>query len=95
MLSPDDDFVAQNWAFLPLAASGTAEEPPLKTGLIGCVGVDEAYRSKGVGLAMLCHAIEDMKERGVEGVFIDSTDKVLWYGKLGFGIWKKYIRAEI
>uniref|UniRef100_A0A093VQQ6 Putative lipoprotein YbbD n=1 Tax=Talaromyces marneffei PM1 TaxID=1077442 RepID=A0A093VQQ6_TALMA len=91
MLSPDDDFVSQNWAFPPLASGSLA----LKTGIIGCVGVDQAHRSRGVGLALLCHAIEDMKQRGVEAVFVDSTDIVDWYAKVGFGRWKEYIRAEI
>lgn len=91
MLSPDDDFVAQNWAFSPLASGKLS----LKTGIIGCVGVDASHRSRGVGLALLCHAMEDMKKRGVEAVFVDSTDIVGWYGKVGFGRWKEYIHAEI
>ena len=91
MLSPDDDFVAQNWAFPPLPSGNLS----LKTGIIGCVGVDEPHRSRGVGLALLCHAMEDRKKRGVEAVFVDSTDKVDWYGKVGFGRWKEYIHAEI
>lgn len=51
MLFPDEDFVTQNWAFTLLASSNLA----LKTGIIGCVGVDESHRSRGVGLALLCH----------------------------------------
>lgn len=93
MLSPDDEFVAKNWAFPPLASG--KDQQFLKTGIIGCVGVDKSQRSRGVGLAMLCHAIEDMKRRGVEAVFIDSTNKVDWYGKVGFGRWKEYIHADI
>jgi beta-N-acetylhexosaminidase len=89
MLSPDDDFVAQNWVYPPLAGGA------LKTGLIGCVGVDEAHRSRGVGLGLLCHAIEDMRRRGVEAVFIDSTNKVEWYALVGFQKWKEYYMAEI
>lgn len=91
MLSPDDDFVAQNWAFPPLACGDLS----LKTGIIGCVGVDESHRSRGVGLALLCHAMEHMKKRGVETVFVDSTNIVDWYGKVGFRKWKEYIHAEI
>ncbi|OKL63216.1 hypothetical protein UA08_01313 [Talaromyces atroroseus] len=92
MLSPEDDYVARNWAFPPLAGGG---KHLLKTGVIGCVGVDEAHRGRGVGLAMLCHAIEDMRRRGVEAVFIDSTNKVDWYAKVGFSKWKEYFVAEI
>jgi beta-N-acetylhexosaminidase len=44
---------------------------------------------------MLSHAIEDMKRRGVEGVFVDWTTKIDWYAKVGFSVWKKYRNAEI
>lgn len=55
-----------------------------KTGLIGCVGVDEKARGKGVGLALLVKAIENMKERGVEGVMIDWVTIRGFYELLGF-----------
>lgn len=87
MLAPDSTFLRDNWALPPLAGP--------RTGLIGCVGVDEAYRTRGVGLAMLCHAIENLRMRGTEGIFIDWTTKVDWYGKLGFRVWRKYRSGEI
>ncbi|KAF5249737.1 hypothetical protein FANTH_5045 [Fusarium anthophilum] len=45
------------FAFLPLLPSGD------KTGLIAAVGVDEAARGKGVGLALVVKAMENLKER--------------------------------
>lgn len=87
MLSPDDPYLSANWACPYLVGP--------RTGIIGCVGVDAAYRSQGVGLAMLCHALEDMKNRGVEAAFVDSTDIVDWYAKIGFVKWKEYRHAEI
>ncbi|CRG86080.1 beta-N-acetylhexosaminidase [Talaromyces islandicus] len=87
MLSPDDPYLSANWA-CPLLAGP-------RTGIIGCVGVDAAHRSQGVGLAMLCHALEDMKNRGIEAAFVDSTTKVDWYAKVGFAKWKEYRKAEI
>ncbi|KAH8705354.1 putative beta-N-acetylglucosaminidase [Talaromyces proteolyticus] len=87
MLSPDNKLLQQQWAFPPLLGP--------KTGLIGCVGVDTEWRSQGIGLALISHAIQNMQARGVEKVFVDWTDKVEWYGKVGFRVWKEYIMAEI
>ena len=41
------------------------------TGLVAAVGVDESARGKGVGLALVVKALENMRERGVEGVYVD------------------------
>ncbi|KAH2459376.1 hypothetical protein KXW63_001598 [Aspergillus fumigatus] len=87
MLSPSSPVLQQNWAFPPLCGP--------KTGLIGCVGVDEEYRKAGVGLALLCHAIEDMKQRGVEGVFVDWVSLEGWYEQLGFKIWRSYRTGQM
>ena len=60
-----------------------------KTGLIAAVGVDESAKGKGVGLALVVKAMENMKERGVEGVYIDSVPIRDFYEKLGFEtIWE-------
>jgi beta-N-acetylhexosaminidase len=66
------------FAFLPLIPSKE------KTGLIACVGVDKSARGKGVGLALLVKAMENMKERGVEGVCIDWVVIRGFYEILGF-----------
>lgn len=87
MLAPSSPVLQQNWALPPLCGP--------KTGLIGCVGVDEAYRKAGVGLALLCHAIEDMKQRGVEGVFVDWVSLEGWYEQLGFKIWRSYRTGQM
>ncbi|KAL1968346.1 hypothetical protein VTN77DRAFT_1875 [Rasamsonia byssochlamydoides] len=87
MLSHESPFLHAQWALPPLCGP--------KTGLIGCVGVDAAHRKAGIGLALLCHAIEDLKRRGVEGVFVDWTTKVEWYAKVGFKVWREYRRGEI
>ncbi|KAE8327449.1 glycoside hydrolase superfamily [Aspergillus sergii] len=79
MLSHESPMLKPHWAFPSLCGP--------KTGLIGCVGVDADYRKEGVGLALLCHAIEDMKQRGVEGVFVDWVSLEGWYEKLGFKVW--------
>ncbi|KAF5717618.1 amidase [Fusarium globosum] len=66
------------FAFLPLLPSGE------KTGLIAAVGVDEAERGKGVGLALVVKAMENLKERGMKGIFIDAVAIRGFYEKLGF-----------
>ena len=66
-----------------------------RTGLIGCVGVDKSYRAAGVGLAMLCHAIENMKARGIEGVFVDWVSMNGYYEKVGFQVWRSYRPGNI
>lgn len=87
MLSHESPVLHTWWAWPPLCGP--------KTGLIGCVGVDAAHRGKGIGLALLCHAILDLRERGVEGVFVDWTSKVEWYARLGFRVWREYRSGEI
>ncbi|ENH69459.1 Amidase [Fusarium oxysporum f. sp. cubense race 1] len=66
------------FAFLPLLPSGE------KTGLIAAVGVDEAARGKGVGLALVVKAMENLKERGMQGILIDAVAIRGFYEKLGF-----------
>ncbi|GAB1211664.1 hypothetical protein ATERTT37_000788 [Aspergillus terreus] len=82
MLGPSSPILQKNWAFPPLCGPNT--------GLIGCVGVDKDRRKGGIGLALLCHAIEHMKGRGVEGVFVDWVALEGWYEQLGFKTWRSY-----
>ena len=76
--------VSNIYAFLPLLPSKE------KTGLIGAVGVDESARGKGVGLALMVKALENMKERGIEGVFIDFVVIQDFYERLGFKTFWEY-----
>jgi beta-N-acetylhexosaminidase len=82
MLSHESPILKTHWALPPLCGP--------KTGLIGCVGVDADHRKEGIGLSLLCHAIENMKQRGVEAVFVDWVSLDGWYEKLGFKIWRSY-----
>lgn len=66
-----------------------------QTGLIGCVGIDASHRKSGIGLAMICHAIENMKQRGIEGVFVDWVALDGWYEQVGFKTWRSYRPGEI
>lgn len=87
MLSPSSPLLEHGWAMPSLCGP--------KTGLIGCVGVDKDQRNAGIGLALLCHAIENMKQRGIEGVFVDWVSKEGWYEQVGFEVWRSYRPGEI
>ncbi|BDD56916.1 hypothetical protein MAP00_002331 [Monascus purpureus] len=87
MLSPSSPILQRDWALPPLCGP--------KTGLIGCVGTDSAHRSQGIGLALLCHAIVNMKQRGIEGIFVDWVSLNGWYEKVGFQTWRSYRAASI
>lgn len=76
--------VSDMFAFMPLMPSKE------KTGVIAAVGVDKSARGKGVGLALLVKAMENMRERGIEGVYIDSVVIQDFYEKLGFEIFWEY-----
>ncbi|KAI3239234.1 CAZyme family GH3 [Penicillium roqueforti] len=65
------------------------------TGLIGAVGIDESHRKHGIGLALICHAIENMKQRGIEGVFVDWVALDGWYEQVGFKTWRSYRPGEL
>lgn len=76
--------ICDTFAFLPLVPSKE------KTGLIAAVGVDESARGKGVGLALVVKAMENMQERGIEGILIDFVAIRGFYERLGFETWWEY-----
>lgn len=78
LMCSNSAIVSRIYAFMPLMPSKE------KTGLIAAVGVDESARGKGVGLALIVKAMENMQERGIEGVFIDSVEIRGFYERLGF-----------
>ncbi|KAJ5155574.1 hypothetical protein N7492_008377 [Penicillium capsulatum] len=86
MLSPVPE-LNHIWAFPQLCGP--------QTGLIGCVGVDADHRKSGIGLALICHAVENMKQRGIEGVFVDWVALDGWYEQVGFEVWRSYRPGEI
>lgn len=79
-----ESVISDDFAFLPLMPSKE------KTGLIACVGVDKDSRGKGVGLALLVKAMENMRERGIEGVCIDWVVIRGFYETLGFEVCWEY-----
>ncbi|KGO44213.1 Glycoside hydrolase, superfamily [Penicillium expansum] len=85
MLGPSDA-LNESWAFPQTCGPNT--------GLIGAVGIDESHRKYGIGLALICHAIENMKQRGIEGVFVDWVALDGWYEQVGFETWRNYRPGE-
>jgi beta-N-acetylhexosaminidase len=83
MCSPTST-LCQQFSFLPLMPSKE------KTGLIACVGVDKEARGKGVGLALMVKAMENMRERGIEGVCIDWVIIRGFYETLGYEVFWEY-----
>ncbi|KAJ0426044.1 hypothetical protein BJY00DRAFT_123567 [Aspergillus carlsbadensis] len=87
MLSPSSPILQENWALPPLCGP--------ETGLIGCVGIDQGARGTGIGLALVSHAMKDMRDRGIRGVFVDWVAMEGYYEKLGFEVWRGYRVGEI
>lgn len=87
MLPPSSPFLECDWAMPSLCGSNT--------GLVGCMGVDKDYRKAGIGLSLLCSAIENMKQRGIHGVFVDWVSLDGWYEQVGFKVWRSYRPGEI
>jgi beta-N-acetylhexosaminidase len=60
------------------------------TGGIGPLGVQEAARGRGIGLALAARVTELLQERGVATSYVGWTWLVDWYGKLGYHVWQEY-----
>ncbi len=63
-------------------------------GMIGCVGVIPEMRRCGIGLAMVANAMQDIKGKGCDDVFIHYTYLDWWYGRLGFKTFLHYWFGE-
>lgn len=61
-----------------------------QAGGLGPIGVDPAYRGRGLGLALLVAAVDDLFRKGVDPMVIDWTTLADFYGKLGFVPWHGY-----
>lgn len=65
-----------------------------KVGSIGCVGVIPEEREHGIGLAMVAHATQELKQHGCDEVFIHWTYLEKWYGRLGYRTFLTYWFGE-
>lgn len=63
------------------------------TGGIGILGVAEAKRGHGIGLALAARVTEILRDRALARSYIGWTWLVDWYGKLGYKVWQEYIMS--
>ena len=57
---------------------------PGRTGGIGCLGVREAHRGKGIGAALVITLTNELKHLGFDQSYIGYTWLEKWYGKFGY-----------
>lgn len=62
----------------------------IKAGGPGCVGTLEEYRYRGIGLTMVKHVTQILKEEGYDYSYIHYTGVAPWYEKLGYKISVKW-----
>ena len=65
----------------------------VKIGGPGCVGTLPEYRDRGIGLTMIKHVTQILKEEGYDYSYIHYTYVASWYEKLGYRTsvkWNKY-----
>lgn len=56
----------------------------VKVGGPGCVGTIPEYRDRGIGLTMVKHVTQILKEEGYDYSYIHYTGDAPWYEKLGY-----------
>ncbi|HOG46329.1 MAG TPA: GNAT family N-acetyltransferase [Anaerolineae bacterium] len=60
-------------------------------GGLGPIGLAEAWRGRGLGLALLTLALEGLRRHGAHHAVIDWTELLDFYGPLGFRVWRSYL----
>lgn len=74
--------IAQNMYWSPLFTE--------ELGGIGPLGIDEAERGNGYGIAIVEAAISTLRNRDIHMIVIDWTALVGFYTKIGYEVWKSY-----
>ncbi|MFK7694577.1 GNAT family N-acetyltransferase [Paenibacillus sp. HJGM_3] len=64
--------------------------PPGTSGGIGPLGIAEAHRGQGYGLAAVQAGVHVLRARGYRTIVIDWTTHLDFYAKLGFRPWRSY-----
>ena len=65
------------------------------SGAIAAVGVHERVRNRGAGTALVAFASEQLRDRGVGRCHIGWTDRLSFYGRLGYRPWRRFERATL
>ncbi|KAI7905389.1 glycoside hydrolase superfamily [Cokeromyces recurvatus] len=66
-----------------------------ESGGLACVGVSKELRGKGIGIGLVAHANQELKQRGVKKAIVDWVDLVDFYNRTGYQKWRSYRLAEI
>ncbi|MHB2019884.1 MAG: GNAT family N-acetyltransferase [Candidatus Xenobia bacterium] len=61
-----------------------------REGGLGPIGVSEALRGRGLGLALVWRSMEHVKSHGANAMGIDWTVLLDFYGRAGFAPWLEY-----
>ncbi|MBC7544529.1 MAG: GNAT family N-acetyltransferase [Candidatus Sericytochromatia bacterium] len=61
---------------------------------LGPIGVSEAQRGRGLGMALLIAGLHELRRLGADEVVIDWTDLLDFYGRVGFQPWLRYTLAS-
>lgn len=72
----------------------TSTGGPVRVAGMGPLGVSEATRGSGLGLALVRAGAAWLRERGATDLLINWTTLTSFYGKLGARVWRTYQRAE-
>jgi len=66
-----------------------------RLGSYATLGIDPAYRGRGLGYALSAFATRAVRDDGAAACFINHSEAVSLYRKLGFREWAQYRAAEI
>ena len=72
-----------------------AAPPDKHTGAIGCVGVAEAERGRGIGLGLVARASELLRDQGLTSCYIDWVFLTEFYARLGYEKWRAFQMGEL
>jgi GNAT superfamily N-acetyltransferase len=64
-------------------------------GGLGPMGLDASLRGRGLGLGLLCRALEHLRDQGARRTVVDWTDLPDFYARAGFQVWQSYWMSSV
>jgi predicted N-acetyltransferase YhbS len=64
-------------------------------GGLGPIGIAAPVRGRGLGLGLLCRALEHLRDQGVRHTVVDWTTLVDFYAQVGFRVWRTYWMSDV
>lgn len=98
-VGPGGDVVGSSGILSPRSAAWRARFPwsrvlGERTGGVGALGVAEAHRGRGVGLALAAFVTEQLRQEGLAHSYVGWTWLADWYGRLGYRVWQQYVMSR-